>query len=550
VSQRTTIADSDEHAIRANYTQLRSLVAAAEHSRDTGKLEEAAGLACASATFAWFNHAGVFSDAALERLLVDMSGRVPDIGPPAPRSFSDVRQRIVVHIASELYPTGGHTQMLSRWIADDGRSQHRVVVTRQGWQPIPDKVTKILGDRPICLDGRYRSHFRRAAALRRICSEADIVVVHAHPDDIQPTLALGATTRPCVVVNHASHVFWVGTSIARTTLHLRRSAQDLAITRRGLPADGSFLMDRPLALPDVDVRRAEARAHFGVGDGQVVIATAAAANKYLPLDDGVNLVQLLVREVKTHPRLIVLAAGPRAEGQWLSAQDSTAGRIRALGPLRSVGSLLAAADIYIDSFPFSSTTSLLEAGAYSLPLVSYRGHGPGCEVLGADPPAVEDEVLYPKTPDEFHRVVSELVAGAEVRESRGARLREMIAATHNSAAVQEMVEALYEFAQRSGAAEGAVDIGDIAPQSGALDRVVRQIQQRTGLAQGIDAVRRWAMGSMPFRARTQTWRRLKHSGVTVRIPELLRQVDRVRLLKARYFILRGMRAKWVDGHLG
>jgi hypothetical protein len=550
VSQQTPTADTDEYAIRANYGQLRTLVAAAEHSRDAGNLEEAAALAGACATFAWFNHAGVFSDPALERLLVDLSGRVPDIGPPAPRSFSDGRKRIVLHIATELYPTGGHTQMLSRWIADDGRSQHRVVVTRQGWRPIPDKVTKLLGDRPVCLDGRYRSHFQRAAALRQICHEADVVVVHAREDDIQPTLALAVTTQPCVVVNHASHVFWAGVSIARTTLHLRRSAQDVAITRRGLPADRGFVVNRPLAFPEVDVRRAEARAHFGLVDGQVVIATAARGNKYEPLDGGDSLVQLLVREVKTHPQLIVLAAGPRAEGQWLSAQGVTAGRIRALGPLRTVGSLLAAADIYIDSFPLSSTTSLLEAGAYGLPLVSYRGHGPGCEVLSADPPAIEDEVLYPKTPDEFHRVVSELAASAEVRESRGALLREMIAATHSSAAWQNVVESLYEFAQRPGAAEGAVDIGDIVPHSGALDCTVRQIQQRTGHVQGIDAVYRSAMGSMPFRARIRTWHRLKHSGLTLRITELLREVDRVRLQKAGYLILRRVRPKWVDARLG
>ena len=42
---RPTTAATDEDAIRANYAQLRSLVAAAEKCRDTDKLEEAAALA-------------------------------------------------------------------------------------------------------------------------------------------------------------------------------------------------------------------------------------------------------------------------------------------------------------------------------------------------------------------------------------------------------------------------------------------------------------------------------------------------------------------------
>jgi hypothetical protein len=88
------------------------------------------------------------------------------------------------------------------------------------------------------------------------------------------------------------------------------------------------------------------------------------------------------------------------------------------------------------------------------------------------------------------------------------------------------------------------------PHSDAIDRTVRQIQQRTGHAQGIDAVYRSAMGSMPFWARIRTWHRLKHSGLTLRMTELLREVDRVRLQKAGYFILRRVRPKWVDARLG
>ena len=548
MSRPMTTVRTDENDIRANYRQFRSLVAAAENSRDADKLEEAAAYATAAATFAWFNHSGIFSDVALERLLVDLSRRVPDTAPASPRKPSD--GRVVLHIATELLPTGGHTQMLSRWIADDERSRHRVALTRQGWHPIPEKVARLLADRPDHLDSRHRSHIKRAAALRSICREADVVVVHAHPDDILPAVALAATSKPCIVVNHASHVFWAGTSIARTALHLRRSAQELSVTRRGLPADGGFVVNRPLAFPEVDLRRTEARAHFGLQDDQVVIATAASGSKYEPLEDGDNLVELLERLVSADPHVVVLAAGPRPEGRWQSANAATGGRVRALGPLRGVESLLAAADMYVDSFPFSSITSLLEAGAYGLPLVSYRGHGPGCEVLSADPPAIEDDILYPRTPDEFHRVVSALAANAEERKSRGDVLREKIAATHSSAAWQDVVESLYEFAQRPGGAEGPVDVGDVAAGSGALDGTVRRIQQRTGQLQGLDAVYRSALGAMPLKARMRTWGRLKRSGHALQPSEILREVDRVRLQKAVLPVMRRVRPTWVDARLG
>ena len=37
-----------------------------------------------------------------------------------------------------------------------------------------------------------------------------------------------------------------------------------------------------------------------------------------------------------------------------------------------------------NSFPIPSNTSLLEAGLYGLPLVTYYPFGDGCEVMGAD----------------------------------------------------------------------------------------------------------------------------------------------------------------------
>jgi hypothetical protein len=324
----------------------------------------------------------------------------------------------------------------------------------------------------------------------------------------------------------------------------------LTTTRRGLPENTGFLVNRPLAFPEVDLRRAEARAQFGLDDGQVVIATAASGSKYEPLPGGDNLVQLFARLAESDPRLVVLAAGPRAEGQWLSAAESTGGRVRALGMLRGVGGLLAAADIYVDSFPFASITSLLEAGAHGLPLVSYRGHGPGCEILSADPPAIEHDVLYPRTPHEFLEVVKTLAANAEMRKSRGALLREEIAATHSSAAWQDAVEALYEFANRPGSPQGAIDIEEVAPQTGALDCSVSQILQRTGQSQGVGSVYRSALGSMPLRARLRNWREIKQSGLTPGVLELLREVDRVRLERAAHRILRYVRPKWVDARIG
>lgn len=526
--------------VRGNARELQRLVGEAREAADRDQLDLAANILQQAASFAWFNHAGLFFDPDLEALLTRLGRALPPRRAVPARQRSLPRQgrtaspRVVLHVASQLYSTGGHTQMIARWIADDTASEHRIVTTRQGSTPYPVKVTAMLPKAPLALDRSAWGLLRRAALLREQVECADFVVVHAHPDDIIPTMALADCKVPSIFINHADHVFWVGASVAGILLHLRHSGALLSVARRGMDPDRSFLMNRPLAPASAGGMRKAERERLGIRDDQVLVVTAASESKYEPIG-ATNLVGLFADAVRRNPNLVVRAAGPRQRGEWARAQQESDGRIAALGPLPSVQTLFEAADLYVDSFPFSSLTSLLEAGSFGLPALSYRGHPEECAVLGADSPQADEAILYPRSPDEFQETVAALASDPVLRREAGDRLRHAVAAGHGES-WSIRLEELY--AQAGLHAAHRPDASPPTSDMGPVDLAIAALQQRTGYALGAVGSLRPVLGVMPFPRRALAWLRIRKSGVGLRPAELLRDTQRIRFEETALWLRR------------
>ena len=290
----------------------------------------------------------------------------------------------MLHVATQLYGTGGHTQMLSSWLRLDRAREHHVCVTGQEVRDVPDKISRVLaGPDALTLldDGRPRL-LDRAARLRELALDHDQVVLHVHPNDVVPAIALALPPgeRPEVLlVNHADHVFWLGVHVADRIVNLRTSGARLNVERRGIPEARNALLVRPLVMRDRRLSRSAARAELGLPPDALVVAERRR--------------HLQVRRRRrrdaprrapaghaAHPEARLHVAGPAPDGDWsvLAAEDLG----RAWGLLPDVHTLLEAADVYVDSHPFSSLTSMLEA-AWSERLCSPCGRptsGSGCSV--------------------------------------------------------------------------------------------------------------------------------------------------------------------------
>lgn len=460
-------------SIPDNHAAFRRLVRRAELALARGSSESAAVSAQVAATFAWFNHPGVFASAGLERLLHRIGHALPTVGR-APERLA------AVHVATQVYPTGGHTQSLLKWLEHDPASPVAVVVTGQGAVPLPPGLESALAGRGHLhlLDRHHDRLTDRALALRALAA-TDRVFLHIHPNDVVaplafPTPHLGDLR--VFFIDHADHVFWIGTEVADYVLNLRSSGAELCRTRRGIHQDRHRLLLRPLDTRPRSLSREEAKRRLGIPESTLTLVTAAAGTKYEPID-GIGFLDL-VAPALVGAGMQLLAAGPSPAGAWQALAEQGSGR--ALGLLPDVHELLCAADVYIDSYPFSSLTSMLEAGSLGVPVITLRPDGPEPSVLGADTPELDPVLLTAGSVRELVDVLASLAEPA-ARARLGEQTAAGIAAAHADGV---WLRSLHE---STGPGPRHLPPGhwvEADPEQGTLDRRLALVQQQTGLGQG------------------------------------------------------------------
>jgi hypothetical protein len=512
--------------LRERHARFAALLELAEARCAAGDGAAAAALAQVAARSAFPDHPGQFGSPRLERLLLQVGRGIP--APAASALPRERGRRDVLHVLTYARPVGGDGRFVWRWMLADRESRHSVVITTQshykGVFEIPAylrEAAEASGGRLHAIRASASKPIEQARELRAWCQGRDLVVLHLWPYDVVPILALaaGCDEARTLFVNHSDHTVWLGAGVAHSIVHLRTQEASFLRERRGLAPERSSILPIPLARREARVSRAEAKRALGHPPDGVLLLTIGSEFKYsAPGQSG--FLDLVVPILEKAPDASLVAIGPRPEGAWRAARERTHGRIEPLGARWDNELLLAAADLYLDAIPFSSITSLLEAGSQGLPILGLAPADPGLALLGPGAPGLDGAIELAPDAASYQRTLAALIADPERRRALGRRIEDQILALHTGAGWLERLRALYASTNDLGP-RGCLAAGGDAFATTPLDLAVARLYEHAYEPGHVARLIRNYVGALRYGSRLSVSRDLRRAGFDVSPLQLL-----------------------------
>jgi len=403
--------------------------------------------------FAWWNHPGRYADGALENIAVEAGQMLDSLIPPTmqARAHREIKakptqpvQRHLLHVATTLYHIGGHTRLILNWAKTDTSSRHSLAVLNQGAADVPARLQAAIDESggQVFLPRPDAGLLAKAAWLRRLAqvTDVDAVVLHQHPHDIVPVVALATSNCPPVaLLNHADHVFWFGSSVADTIINIRQSGARISHERRF--AKDTSLLPVPLESKPHPLTRPEARNALGIPEEHIMLLTIGSAGKYQPTpthDFFRTTRQVLEQNPEAHLYFIGVSAADAAGMTPHSAHP----RLHFCGIIENPVPYQVAADLYLEGFPFGSLTALLEVALLGVPPV--LALAPTSAVLATDDVALDDLISNAPNESSYIEAVNYLIRHTDERERRGEEIKRRVADFHYGAAWRTHLSAIYD----------------------------------------------------------------------------------------------------------
>ena len=413
--------------------------------------EEVLSEVAKAAQFAVEFHTGRFADGAIENIALqigmNLENRFPLAGDFSLASRHKTSRRRILHVSTSVVGIGGHTRMLRQWIQNDPSSCHSVVLISQNDVPVPRDLIEAVRDTggTVVTFARDLQLRDKAQTLRNIArQDMDLVVLHHFGSDVVPTVAFAVRECPPVaILNHADHLFWMGSSVADMVINLRTVGAVQSAEQRFVSCNR--VIPIPLSSCSPDTSREDARRALGIENDQVVLLSVGRPEKYRPTGP-YDFVATANKILNRQPHAHLYVVGESASGISPYLRGAINERMHFVGTVENPSLYRAAADVYLESFPFGSQTALLEAALSGLAVVP--AYSPLFPLLVANDDSLTDILRNPIDELGYMARVEQLIGDQDERFALGDELRARLLVDHVGQGWSDRLAAIYEATDR------------------------------------------------------------------------------------------------------
>jgi glycosyltransferase involved in cell wall biosynthesis len=314
-------------------------------------------------------------------------------------------------------------------VRNDHTSCHSLMVLNQKDRAVPqwlfEAVTSNGGE--LVVGTSELPLVKKAKWLRELARlSADLVVLHNGSFDVIPTVAFAVHDCPPVVkINNEDHSFWLGSSVSDMVINLRTAGAEHTVNRRFVSSN--MVVPVPLHYPLTQVPQRDARRLLGITQAQIVLLSIGRPEKYRP-SGPYDFVRTAGKILDRHPEAHLYVVGESLSGIAPYLRSPLHKRLHFVGSIEDPSLYRAAADVYLESFPFGSQTALLEAALVALPVVS--AYAPLFPLLVANDDAIQDLIDNPKNEQEYIERVDLLIQQPQRRMELGNILQKRLLIDH------------------------------------------------------------------------------------------------------------------------
>lgn len=276
------------------------------------------------------------------------------------------KQNSTLHVLSEAYSTGGHTRIVERWIQlAENDEINDIVLTNQSIENFPSFLQKAT-EKSNCniyqLDNKH-DLIKRAQELRDLSDQYEYIVLHHHPDDPIPLIALGSKNIniPIICFNHSGHTFWLGASIIDLSIEINKEQEYLSHIVRGIK--NTLLIDMPASITPPQKKEQNIRQQLGIPDDGIVLTSMASDYKIKPTVN-LNFPKMIGTILSRNKNTYYLGIGINNNNNYFKhIKSKYKNRVFLLGNIdfNLIDSYLIKSNIFLDTYPYSSWLSVNDA---------------------------------------------------------------------------------------------------------------------------------------------------------------------------------------------